>query len=142
MEEDEHDGIDLTFNLEFQKVDQSAFQQELYHGLADFGVKKTSLAVVDLALREGSTIAELRGPHFAVQEIRGKDLSTLQVMGESARVNPYPSLDKESARVPLASQPVQPIMMEPMDMQASSAPQQAPTTATTNDEGRRRLRRR
>jgi hypothetical protein len=88
--EDSHDVLDLTFDLEYHKVDHSAFKQELYNGLVDLGVKKASLAVVDVALREGSTIAELRGPHFAIQEIRGKDLSALQVMGKAAQVDPFP----------------------------------------------------
>lgn len=120
VDEDAHDGLDLKFDVEYQKVDHSVFKQQLYDGLLDIGVQKKSLAVVDVALREGSVIAELRGPHFAVEDIRGKDLRKLEVMGKPPQVNPYP---------PLAL----PSLMEVADGQRSEAVYSTTSSALQED---------
>ncbi|CAK0905351.1 unnamed protein product [Prorocentrum cordatum] len=124
VDEDAHDGLDLKFDVEYQKVDHSVFKQQLFDGLVDLGVQKKSLAVVDVALREGSVIAELRGPHFVIEEIRGRDLNKLEIMGKPAHVSPYPPLGKDA---------VLPSLMEGADGQRSEAQYSTTSSALQDD---------
>lgn len=84
----EEDGIGLHFfHLDFEKVDQGAFEEQLLESLIDIGCSKELLANLNIKLRPGSagSIAEIRGTAKSVQELKSMPVYTIQVMGCEAK---------------------------------------------------------
>ncbi|CAK0901727.1 unnamed protein product [Prorocentrum cordatum] len=82
--EDAEDSLELVFpNLPFGEVDPAAFERELHTGLAALGASAEALAQVALSLRDGSTIAQLRGPAPVIAELKALPLGSLVILGHS-----------------------------------------------------------
>jgi len=82
------DVVELRFCAPFHKIDHTQFTCDLLDELKGMGTTMPTLQKLRVRLREGSVIAEIRGPTAAVNEVRVLPLTTLKVMGYEAEVLP------------------------------------------------------
>jgi len=82
------DLLELYFLIPYHTIDHDMFKTKLWEGLKYLGARPSTLAKVRCTLREGSTIAELRGPPPAIAELKALRLPGLIIMGFSAKLTP------------------------------------------------------
>jgi hypothetical protein len=82
-----HELFELFFAAPFTKIDHDAFKAGIKDGLKGLGASDPSIASLRVDLRAGSTIAELRGPPPCITDLKGLDISKLNVMGYFAKLS-------------------------------------------------------
>ncbi|CAE8593971.1 unnamed protein product [Polarella glacialis] len=87
-ESDDDDApLSLHFQcLDFKKVDKVAFKNELLDGFRSVGYPEERMSKLQITLREGSVIADIRGPLECLEYLKVMPLSSIQVMGSWAFV--------------------------------------------------------
>ncbi|CAE8588964.1 unnamed protein product, partial [Polarella glacialis] len=79
--------LSLHFHeLDFKKVDHTAFRDELLDGFRSLGYPEEKVTKLHVTLREGSVIADIRGPLDCLQHLKAMPMNSLQVMGSWAVV--------------------------------------------------------
>ncbi|CAE8721006.1 unnamed protein product, partial [Polarella glacialis] len=79
--------LSLHFHeLDFKKVDHAAFRDELLDGFRSLGYPEEKVTKLHVTLREGSVIADIRGPLDCLQHLKAMPMNSLQVMGSWAVV--------------------------------------------------------
>jgi tetratricopeptide (TPR) repeat protein len=70
----------MTFDIPFKEVeDQAAFKTDILDALTKAGADPSFLAKIKIKLREGSVVAELRGPAASVGSLRRLPLESLEL---------------------------------------------------------------
>jgi len=90
------DLVELRFRAPFEKIDQEQFKSDLIDELQELGTPMPTLKKLRIRLREGSVIAEIRGPIAAVNEVRVLPLTKVKVMGYMAEVLPRREVQPDS----------------------------------------------
>jgi hypothetical protein len=98
--EPSYELLELFFAAPYAKIDHSAFKSNLKDGLKGLGASEPTITSIQIDLRAGSTIAEIRGPPPSIMEIKGLDLSKLNVMGYYAKpsAEELKAAEEEAAR--------------------------------------------
>lgn len=75
------EGIDMTFEMPFKDLeDHAAFKTEILDALTKAGADRQDLlAKIKIKLREGSVVAELRGPAASIGALRRLPLESLEL---------------------------------------------------------------
>ena len=81
-------SVELSFDMQFPKAeDHEAFIKELLYALEAYGAKPKALEKLIVTLREGSTIAHIKGPEDAVASlVNDVYLDQVEVQGFTAEV--------------------------------------------------------
>ena len=81
-------SLELSFDMEFPKAeDHQAFIEELLYALEAYGAKPEALKKLIVTLREGSTIATIKGPEVAISAIVSDVyMDRVEVQGQSTHV--------------------------------------------------------
>jgi len=90
------DKIDILFNdAPYHVVDHRHFIAELLAQLQALGATNTSISKLQVTLREGSIIADVKGPASDIADIKKLPLNKLEVLGYSASSGAFSGFDSE-----------------------------------------------
>jgi len=104
-EDDPPERVELIFEHPFEEVgDHDSYKSELLDGLCELGMPAKHVSRLQVALREGPTIAELSGPPSVMTDIRGLPLGQLRMRGCSAKAS-FEELEITAALSPGGSPP-------------------------------------
>eukprot|EP00931_Biecheleriopsis_adriatica_P109011 TRINITY_DN8327_c0_g5_i1.p1 TRINITY_DN8327_c0_g5~~TRINITY_DN8327_c0_g5_i1.p1 ORF type:complete len:2069 (-),score=443.97 TRINITY_DN8327_c0_g5_i1:251-6457(-) len=100
----QQEAFQLYFaTLKLDEVDQTALKEELLNGFQTLGVKQEQLLRLEISFREGSIIADVRGPLSIIQELQAKPLDSLQLLGCKAEYMSSPAAEAKQSSEEAAS---------------------------------------
>eukprot|EP00747_Dinoflagellata_sp_TGD_P062379 gnl/TRDRNA2_/TRDRNA2_152985_c1_seq1.p1 gnl/TRDRNA2_/TRDRNA2_152985_c1~~gnl/TRDRNA2_/TRDRNA2_152985_c1_seq1.p1 ORF type:complete len:878 (-),score=93.21 gnl/TRDRNA2_/TRDRNA2_152985_c1_seq1:351-2927(-) len=86
------DSVEIRFpNLSLKNIKQGIFAEELFQALREYGAHPDDLHRVEIQLREGSVIANIRGPHSVIARLRALHLEGITVKGDTGHVIIHPA---------------------------------------------------